>query len=86
MKTLEGAELDGPPPLRRLSTIETPHPTSRLTRRASLDDLEQESCRLTPKVENRIVILDSEEVSNKITKDISQTCLKYGAKYSIALS
>ncbi|KAI4468300.1 nucleotidase-related [Holotrichia oblita] len=70
VKTLEGAELDGPPPLRRLSTIETPHPTSRLTRRASLDDLEQETCRLTPKLENRIVILDSEEVRSQLKQDI----------------
>lgn len=33
---------------------------SRLTRRASLDDLEQESCKLTPKIEGRIVILTDE--------------------------
>jgi 5'-nucleotidase len=33
---------------------------SRLTRRASLDDLEQESCQLSPKIEGRIVILTDE--------------------------
>lgn len=60
---LDGSELDGPPPIRRSSTTDnTPHQGSRLTRRASLDDLEQESCQLNPKIENRIVILDNEEV------------------------
>ncbi|XP_069676582.1 mannosylglucosyl-3-phosphoglycerate phosphatase isoform X2 [Periplaneta americana] len=95
VKMLDGAggELDGPPPLRRASTIDVnadvrhspsptpshphahshshphPHPPphthtqprSRLTRRASLDDLEQESCQLTPKIEGRIVILTEEK-------------------------
>jgi hypothetical protein len=83
-----GGELDGPPPLRRGSTVDSagdnrhspspspphphvhphPHPPphthaqsrSRLTRRASLDDLEQESCQLSPKIEGRIVILTDE--------------------------
>ncbi|CAG9131161.1 unnamed protein product [Plutella xylostella] len=32
-----------------------------LTRRASLDDLEQQSCELAPKIENRIVVLDKPE-------------------------
>lgn len=60
---LDGADLDGPPPLRRASTVETStaHHT-RLTRRASLDDLEQESCQLTPKIDHRIVVITSEEV------------------------
>lgn len=86
-----GGELDGPPPIRRASTVDVstgdnrhspspspphphahpnphPHPPphthaqsrSRLTRRASLDDLEQESCKLSPKIEGRIVILTDE--------------------------
>lgn len=80
-----GGELDGPPPLRRASTVDIiagdnrhspspspPHPhthppphthtqlRSRLTRRASLDDLEQESCQLSPRIEGRIVILTDE--------------------------
>jgi 5'-nucleotidase len=81
-----GGELDGPPPLRRSSTVDNagdsrhspspspphphthPHPPphthaqsrSRLTRRASLDDLEQETCQLSPKIEGRIVILTDE--------------------------
>lgn len=89
VKMLDGAggELDGPPPIRRASTVDVnagdnrhspspspPHPhthshlpphthaqsRSRLTRRASLDDLEQESCQLTPRIEGRIVILTDE--------------------------
>lgn len=64
---LDGSELDGPPPLRRASTVESPtvpvhHTGARLTRRASLDDLEQESCQLTPKIEHRIIIITNEEV------------------------
>lgn len=64
---LDGSELDGPPPLRRASTIESPaaqhHSGTRLTRRASLDDLEQESCQLTPKIDHRIVVINNDEVS-----------------------
>lgn len=73
VKMLDGSELDGPPPLRRASTIDvgssdgarhTPspplQPRGRLTRRASLDDLEQESCQLTPRIEGRIVVLDEQ--------------------------
>ncbi|VVC86374.1 unnamed protein product [Leptidea sinapis] len=50
VKMLENSSLDGPPPLRRA-----------LTRRASLDDLEQNACELAPKIENRIIILDKPE-------------------------
>lgn len=69
VKMLDGGELDGPPPLRRASTTDTPpshshqhtsHSHPRLTRRASLDDLENDSCTLTPKVEQRIVQLNDE--------------------------
>lgn len=69
VKMLDGGELDGPPPLRRASTTEAPpshshqhtsHSHPRLTRRASLDDLENDSCTLTPKVEQRIVQLNDE--------------------------
>lgn len=64
---LDGSELDGPPPLRRASTVEVAtsplaHHSTRLTRRASLDDLEQESCQLTPKIDHRIIVLNTEEV------------------------
>ncbi|KAJ8926041.1 hypothetical protein NQ315_009896 [Exocentrus adspersus] len=67
VKMLDCSELDGPPPLRRASTVESSvssppmHHTSRLTRRASLDDLEQESCQLTPKIEQRIIVINNEE-------------------------
>lgn len=66
---LDVGELDGPPPLRRASTTDTPpshlhqhstHSHPRLTRRASLDDLENDTCMLTPKVEQRIVQLNDE--------------------------
>lgn len=99
VKTLDG-ELDGPPPLRRSSTVgdhshpphsplmshshtshNVPHgtshtavhglahahperrsPRSHLVRRASLEDLEQESCDLSPKIEGRIVLLTAEVI------------------------
>lgn len=77
---LDGSELDGPPPLRRASTIESSnynpshvtHSThgnvtsmsgSKLMRRASLDDLEQETCQLTPKIDHRIIVVNSDEVN-----------------------
>ncbi|XP_030759392.1 protein 5NUC [Sitophilus oryzae] len=66
VKMLDSTELDGPPPLRRASTIETSshnniHHVTKLTRRASLDDLEQETCQLIPKIDHRIVVINSEE-------------------------
>lgn len=66
VKMLDGSELDGPPPLRRASStaVETHHITynhHRLTRRASLEDLEQQSCDLAPKIDNRIVVIDKPE-------------------------
>ncbi|KAG8235931.1 hypothetical protein J437_LFUL015996 [Ladona fulva] len=75
VKMLEGSELDGPPPIRASSLgsdseseDKDHHPTHhhpparpRLTRRASLDDLEQESCDLCPKVEGRIILLTPEK-------------------------
>ncbi|KAJ1527198.1 hypothetical protein ONE63_008729 [Megalurothrips usitatus] len=84
VKALDG-ELDGPPPLRRSSTVDHSHsmhsahlphapshapvhghpdrrsPRSCLVRRASLEDLEQESCKLSPKIDGRIVILTEEK-------------------------
>ncbi|KPJ21117.1 hypothetical protein RR48_00345 [Papilio machaon] len=62
---LDGSELDGPPPLRRASSaaVEPSTHHHRLTRRASLDDLEQNACELAPKIENRIIVLDKPEVS-----------------------
>jgi 5'-nucleotidase len=71
VKMLDGSELDGPPPLRRASTVEVStsppaHHTSRLTRRASLDDLEQESCQLTPKIDHRIIVVNNEEKRHEL--------------------
>ncbi|XP_065211905.1 trifunctional nucleotide phosphoesterase protein YfkN isoform X2 [Planococcus citri] len=71
VKQLEGSELDGPSPLRRIPNSPTEHhhqhhhhhgqvPLPRVNRRASLDDLEQESCLLAPTIENRIVKLTPE--------------------------
>ncbi|XP_045472660.1 mannosylglucosyl-3-phosphoglycerate phosphatase isoform X3 [Harmonia axyridis] len=64
VKLSDGNELDGPPPLRRSSRVPVNTnivPISKLTRRQSLDDLEQESCQLIPKIDQRIIIINSEE-------------------------
>jgi 5'-nucleotidase len=57
---------DAPPPLRRSSCVEQdggpPQIRNRLTRRASIDDLEQETCELSPKLEGRIVRLTAEVI------------------------
>jgi len=64
---------DAPPPVRRSSTIEQdggpPNLRNRLTRRASIDDLEQETCELCPKLEGRIVKL-TPEVNYKYFLDL----------------
>lgn len=72
MKQLEGSELDGPSPLKRNShnnpSFDYHHshhhhgqiPAHRIYRRASLDDLESESCLLAPTVEGRIIKLNPE--------------------------
>ncbi|XP_039298682.1 trifunctional nucleotide phosphoesterase protein YfkN isoform X3 [Nilaparvata lugens] len=71
VKMLDHTELDGPPPLRRSLTSSDrdsgspshplththSHAQPRLTRRASLDDLENDTCALSPRVEGRIVLL-----------------------------
>ncbi|KAI5750625.1 hypothetical protein M8J76_017176 [Diaphorina citri] len=50
------------PPHHHHSHSPTPtHTHPRMSRRASLDDLENESCLLAPKIENRIVILTPEK-------------------------
>lgn len=75
VKMLDGSELDGPPPLRRSSTTETPppvvhgphsHPHAKLTRRASLDDLEHDSCTLTPRIDQRIIIITTPEKKQEL--------------------
>ncbi|XKL59322.1 hypothetical protein PGB90_000338 [Kerria lacca] len=74
VKQLEGNELDGPSPLRRSShsntTADHHHhhshhhhgqiPLPKMLRRASLDDLEHESCLLAPVVEGRIIKINPE--------------------------
>lgn len=72
VKQLEGSELDGPSPIRRNShnnsSFDHHHshhhhgqiPAHRIYRRASLDDLESESCLLAPAVEGRIIKLNPE--------------------------
>ncbi|XP_049879932.1 mannosylglucosyl-3-phosphoglycerate phosphatase isoform X2 [Pectinophora gossypiella] len=60
VKLLEAA--DPPPALRRAASLADPnahHAPHRLTRRASLDDLEQSSCELAPRVDGRIIVIDS---------------------------
>lgn len=76
VKMLDGSELDGPPPLRKTSTAEGSvppvthgphtHPHNKLTRRASLDDLEDDTCALTPKIDRRIIIITSPEKKTEL--------------------
>ncbi|XP_044741798.1 trifunctional nucleotide phosphoesterase protein YfkN isoform X2 [Chrysoperla carnea] len=74
MLDINSMEFDGPPPVRRASVNESssmhtngiaPTPLTstshKLSRRASLDDLEQQSCQLTPRTDQRILIINSEE-------------------------
>ncbi|XP_055387201.1 mannosylglucosyl-3-phosphoglycerate phosphatase isoform X2 [Condylostylus longicornis] len=73
IQMLENLELDGPSPIRKLSFSHTSHNSKsidsgsnsttrpKLLRRASLDDLEQESCQLAPKMQHRITIIRDEE-------------------------
>lgn len=86
---LDGSELDGPPPLRRASTVDysnhNQHPPhtlhgnvssasgAKLMRRASLDDLEQETCQLTPKIDQRIIVINSDEVTKIVAVIFSLT-------------
>lgn len=78
VKQLEGSEMDGPSPLRRNSHSNTSPdhhhshhhhgqvPPPRLYRRASLDDLEHDSCLLAPTTENRIIKLTPEVSDHNI--------------------
>ncbi|XP_021696045.1 uncharacterized protein LOC5575910 isoform X2 [Aedes aegypti] len=69
VQMLENLELDGPTPIRRKSTITQPmrHASmehvnrGKLLRRASLDDLEQSSCQLSPTIQHRIVVVQNQE-------------------------
>ncbi|XP_049291508.1 snake venom 5'-nucleotidase isoform X3 [Anopheles funestus] len=68
VQMLENLELDGPTPIRRKSSLTIPkmeHITNnrskQLLRRASLDDLEQNSCQLAPTIQHRIIVVQNED-------------------------
>lgn len=69
VQMLENLELDGPTPIRRKSTFMQPmrHASmehvnrGKLMRRASLDDLEQNSCLLAPSIQHRIVVVQNQD-------------------------
>lgn len=71
IQMLDNLELDGPSPIRRISVTGASHPkcsenmsstnTSKLLRRASLDDLEQVSCQLAPSIQHRIVMIQTDD-------------------------
>lgn len=64
IQMLDNLELDGPSPVRRISiqkSIDCPNSAKQLLRRASIDDLEQQSCHLSPSVEHRIQIIQNPE-------------------------
>ncbi|XP_055601484.1 snake venom 5'-nucleotidase isoform X1 [Uranotaenia lowii] len=68
IQMLENLELDGPTPIRRKSCINQPRYASMehvkrgtLMRRASLDDLEQNSCQLAPSIQHRIIIVQNQD-------------------------
>lgn len=75
IQMLDNLELDGPSPVRRISiqkSIDCPNSAKQLLRRASIDDLEQQSCHLSPSVEHRIQIIQNPEV-----------CFDFNTTYSI---
>ncbi|XP_014242312.1 uncharacterized protein LOC106662621 isoform X2 [Cimex lectularius] len=59
VRMLDGGDLDGPTPLRKHlpNSDAVPEKVPRFSRRASLDELENESCLLTPRIERRIITL-----------------------------
>ncbi|KAL1115309.1 hypothetical protein AAG570_007340 [Ranatra chinensis] len=74
VKMLDGEELDGPSPLKRHGGMgggdaggQQPSAKPMLTRRASLDDLEYETCLLAPKVERRIVKINPQVITSIVT-------------------
>lgn len=70
VQMLDNLELDGPTPIRRTSLASNQKLIDRpkLLRRASLDDLEQESCLLAPTVQHRIVAIQSAEQFQQILR------------------
>ncbi|XP_041771895.1 snake venom 5'-nucleotidase isoform X3 [Anopheles merus] len=67
VQMLENLELDGPTPIRRKSSVTLPkmehicNNRGKLLRRASLDDLEQNSCQLAPTIQHRIIMIQNQE-------------------------
>ncbi|XP_075168498.1 snake venom 5'-nucleotidase isoform X2 [Haematobia irritans] len=72
VQMLDNLELDGPSPIRKLSGHQTKSidlsntNCSKMLRRASLDDLEQASCQLAPKIQHRIIRIQNEEHYNQL--------------------
>ncbi|TMW42778.1 hypothetical protein DOY81_012142 [Sarcophaga bullata] len=73
VQMLDNLELDGPSPIRKLSaghqakSIDLANTNcSKMLRRASLDDLEQASCQLAPKIQHRIIRIQNEEHYNQL--------------------
>ncbi|XP_067629887.1 mannosylglucosyl-3-phosphoglycerate phosphatase-like [Eurosta solidaginis] len=74
VQMLENMDLDGPSPLRKLSVghqakiVDFPNTkVSKMSRRASLDDLEQSSCELAPTIQQRIIRILDEEHHKQLT-------------------
>ncbi|XP_037941290.1 snake venom 5'-nucleotidase-like [Teleopsis dalmanni] len=68
VQMLDNLDLDGPSPIRKLSSGHmtksidlTNTNAAKMLRRASLDDLEQASCQLAPKIQHRIIRIQNEE-------------------------
>ncbi|XP_065369578.1 protein 5NUC isoform X1 [Calliphora vicina] len=73
VQMLDNLELDGPSPIRKLSaghqakSIDLSNTNcSKMLRRASLDDLEQASCQLAPKIQHRIIRIQNPEHYNQL--------------------
>ncbi|XP_055839980.1 snake venom 5'-nucleotidase isoform X1 [Episyrphus balteatus] len=72
VQMLDSLDLDGPSPIRKLSighsskSIDHSTTSSKMLRRASLDDLEQMSCQLAPKIQHRIIQIQNEDHYNQL--------------------
>jgi 5'-nucleotidase len=70
IQMFDSIDLDGPSPMRRISisrmnSMDHSSSNFKMYRRASLDDLELESCQLAPSIQHRIIKIESEDVSFK---------------------
>uniref|UniRef100_A0A1A9X3Q6 5'-Nucleotidase C-terminal domain-containing protein n=1 Tax=Glossina brevipalpis TaxID=37001 RepID=A0A1A9X3Q6_9MUSC len=74
VQMLDNLDLDGPSPIRKLSAGHQQLKSAdlvnmsnnRMLRRASLDDLEQASCQLAPKIQHRIIRILNQEHYNQL--------------------